>query len=273
MHLFTTWRYFIFESSVLAAAALSSAQRCQTGGVCVLSGCNDMDQLMGRCITDKPILQAASTKPHSMGSFAHAPGLHCGQRCSPAMDSAAEHTAHQCTPCLSCLLRGDDLLLLWLHCSSMHLQTCGLHCVCMYSDGWSASVEPDPSRMQNGWCLGTLAGSWSMLLNFVNLTDACLHGLYAVSALRQVSSLWAALGKIWALLCTQARDAPNASTCPMCVACDSHGHDDSCVKLQVKPMHELQCAHRHWPLAPYHYCVACVPDLVQAPDLVFTQAL
>ena len=33
MHLFTTWKYFAFESSVLAAAALTSAQRCPAGGV------------------------------------------------------------------------------------------------------------------------------------------------------------------------------------------------------------------------------------------------
>ena len=33
MHLFTTWKYFVFESSVLAAAALTSTQRCPAGGV------------------------------------------------------------------------------------------------------------------------------------------------------------------------------------------------------------------------------------------------
>ena len=61
--------------------------------------------------------------------------------------------------------------------------------------------------MQNGWHIGSLAGLWNMSLNSVNLLDACLHAVYAIAALRQLSSMWAALGlcPLLPMLCCSAR--------------------------------------------------------------------
>ena len=50
--------------------------------------------------------------------------------------------------------------------------------------------------MQNGWKVDSVAGSWSMLLNCVNFVDACLHALYAATAVRELSSFWAAAGPL-----------------------------------------------------------------------------